>query len=155
MLVVFQNSKALDSRTPFEVFYDAKPNLRGLPEFGCKVWVHTPEGSKLDGRAVEGRWVGFDEDSSGHRIYSPGKRTVSHMAPLEGEKKIVERDPIPLPEKEGRPKRVRTESAAIRRLRTGEGVISDLRKLRTILWLLWLLLVQRLMKSSRHMKRLA
>ena len=37
-----------------------KPDLHGLPEFGTKVWVHTPEGSKLDGRSVIGRWVGFD-----------------------------------------------------------------------------------------------
>ena len=39
--------------------------------------MHTLGGSKLDGRAVEGQWVGFDPDSSGHCIYSPEKRTVS------------------------------------------------------------------------------
>ena len=71
------STKALDGKTPFEVFYSVKPNLAGLPEFGCKVWVHTMEGSKLDGRVVIGKWVGFDEDSSGHQIYSPDKRTVS------------------------------------------------------------------------------
>ena len=39
--------------------------------------MHTLGGSKLDGQAVEGQWVGFDLDSSGHRIYSPEKHTVS------------------------------------------------------------------------------
>ena len=67
------STKALDGSTPFEIFYGTKPNLAGLPEFRCKVWVHTTEGSKLDGRAVEGKWVGYDEDSSRHRIYSPEK----------------------------------------------------------------------------------
>jgi len=68
---------ALDERTPFEVFFGKKPNLEGLHEFSSKVWVHDATGSKLDGRSVVGRWVGFDETSSGHRIYWPGKRSVS------------------------------------------------------------------------------
>jgi len=51
------STRILDEKTPYEVFYGVKPNLRGLPEFGAKVWVHTPEGSKLDGRSVIGRWV--------------------------------------------------------------------------------------------------
>ena len=71
------STKVFEGKTPFEVYEGTKPNLSGLPEFGCKVWVHRPERSKLDGRAVEGRWVGYDENSSGHRIYSPEKRSVS------------------------------------------------------------------------------
>src|SRR6202522_2451734 len=70
-------TKALDGKTPFKVFYGLKPNLKGLPEFGAQVWVHNPNGTKLDGRSVVRRWVGFDEDSSGHRVYSPDSRTVS------------------------------------------------------------------------------
>jgi hypothetical protein len=43
-----------------------------------KVWVHDSGGGKLEGRLNEGRWVGFDEDSThAHRIYWPGKQTVS------------------------------------------------------------------------------
>ena len=158
------STKSLDGKTPFEAYHSAKPNLYGLPEFGCKVWVHTTSGSKLDGRAVEGKWVGYDEDSSGHRIYFPEKRTVliqrsvkfakddetvylPHTATLEGENKKVERletsgeksvemegdvekevDPLgggfELPV-EGRSKCVRTESATIKRLRAGEGLMSN------------------------------
>src|ERR1700678_1192528 len=71
------STRILNGKTPYEVFYCVKPNLRGLPEFGAKVWAHTPEGSKLDGRSVIGRWVGFDEESSGHRIYAPEARSIS------------------------------------------------------------------------------
>ena len=71
------STKALDGKTPFQVFHGTKPNLCGIPEFSSKVWVHTPENSKLEGRSVIGRWVGFDEESSSHHIYSPEKRTVS------------------------------------------------------------------------------
>src|SRR5271168_1793825 len=157
------STRILDGKTPYEVFYGVKPNLRGLPEFGTKVWVHTPEGSKLDGRSVIGCWVGFDEESSGHRIYAPETRTISiqrsvkfesgdadfyvpRIVQLEGEKEklTVEQpsksseqshndtgDPLGesferLPDVEGRLKCVRQESVAIWRLRTGEGVISDL-----------------------------
>ena len=69
--------KALDGKTPYEVFHSSKPNLKGLPEFGARVWVHNTDGSKLDGRAVVGHWVGFDEESSGHWIYFSETRTVS------------------------------------------------------------------------------
>ena len=43
------STKSLNGKTPFEAFHGLKPNLSGLPEFGCRVWVHTLGGSKLDG----------------------------------------------------------------------------------------------------------
>jgi hypothetical protein len=153
--------------TPYQAYRGKKPNLSGLREFGCKVWVHNPDGSKLDGRADIGRWVGFDEESNAHRIYWPSKRSVSversvkfnntdtdvylpNSVPLGGERVTVSlpkdtekpaeqptssAPPVtdhlgqnfehPAPN-EGRPRRIRTESAAIRRLRAGEGVASHL-----------------------------
>jgi hypothetical protein len=128
------------------------------------VWIHSPEGSKLDGRSVVGRWVGYDEESSGHRIYSADTRTVSiqrsvkfdsgdvkvylpQIRSIEGElekssieqssksshQEIVDVDPLGdnferLPNEEGRPKRIQQESAAIQRLHSGEGVMSNLPK---------------------------
>jgi hypothetical protein len=68
---------AVTSKTPIKVVTGKKPNLAKLPEWGCVVWVHTKSNSKLDGRTVEGRWVGFDEQSKGHRIFWPGKRSVA------------------------------------------------------------------------------
>jgi hypothetical protein len=41
------------------------------------VWVHDPDNSKLDGRSNIGRWVGFDEVSSGHRVYFEGKHRIA------------------------------------------------------------------------------
>ena len=68
---------AVASKTPFEAVTGKKPNLAKLPEWGCVAWVHTKKNSKLDGRATEGRWVGFDEQSKGHRIFWPDKRSVT------------------------------------------------------------------------------
>ena len=51
--------------------------MNQLREWGYKVWVHTTEGTKLDGRSKIGKWVGFDEMSNGHRIYWPDKCSIT------------------------------------------------------------------------------
>jgi hypothetical protein len=52
--------------------------MRPLPEWGRPIWVHLDSGSKLDGRAAEARWMGFDGDSThAHRIYWQDKNRVS------------------------------------------------------------------------------
>jgi transposase InsO family protein len=71
------STRALTSMTPFQAMFGAKPDLSNLPEWGVKVWVHDPTGSKLDGRSQVGRWVGFDEESHGHRIYWPDRHSVT------------------------------------------------------------------------------
>jgi hypothetical protein len=72
------STRVLGDTTPHERLHRAKPNLAGLPEWGQSVWVHDTSGSKLDARAKEGRWVGFDSESThAHRIYWPGKNSVS------------------------------------------------------------------------------
>ncbi|TFY61298.1 hypothetical protein EVG20_g7113 [Dentipellis fragilis] len=68
----------LGNVTAYEHVYREKPDLSGLLEWGQKVRVHDGTGSKLDGRAVEGRWVGFDKDSThAHRIYWQHKHSIT------------------------------------------------------------------------------
>src|SRR6266849_8487652 len=70
--------KVLGNTTPYEQLTGQKPNLAGVPEWGQRVWVHSDSGTKLDGRASEARWVGYDEDSThAHRIYWPDTHKVS------------------------------------------------------------------------------
>ena len=40
-------------------------------------WVHDNSGTKLDGHAKEGCWVGFNEQSKQSRVYWPEKHTVT------------------------------------------------------------------------------
>jgi hypothetical protein len=70
-------TRALDKTTPYEIMTGKKPNLSNLHPWGCQVRVHDDSGSKLDGRSKIGRWVGFDEESNGHRVYWAKKRTVT------------------------------------------------------------------------------
>ena len=72
------STRALGNVTPFERLYGNKPDLGGVPEWGQRVWVHNDKGSKLDARALEARWVGFDRESThAHRVYWPDKHRVS------------------------------------------------------------------------------
>ena len=72
------STRALGNTTPFERLHGQKPNLANVPEWGQRVWVHNDSGSKLDARAIEGHWIGYDNDSThAHRIYWAGKNSVS------------------------------------------------------------------------------
>jgi hypothetical protein len=62
-------NKSLPESTPYEIVTGKKPDLSTIHPWGTRVFVHDTSGSKLDGRAKEGRWIGFDEESKGHRIY--------------------------------------------------------------------------------------
>jgi hypothetical protein len=66
-----------DFKTPHEMATGEKPNLVGMHQWGCKVWVRKLDAGKLDARAEEGCFVGIDSESKGYRIYWPGKNRVS------------------------------------------------------------------------------
>ena len=70
-------TRALDGRTPFEALYGHPPDLSRLRAWGCHVWVHDPDRSKLDVRAREARWLGFDIDARAHRVFWPGPGNVT------------------------------------------------------------------------------
>src|SRR5487761_336488 len=71
-------TRVLGTTTPHEQLTGHKPNLAGVPEWGQLVWVHNDRASKLEPRATQARWVGYDGASThAHRIYWPEKRSVS------------------------------------------------------------------------------
>jgi hypothetical protein len=68
---------ALEGKTPYEARHNKKPHLAGIQEFGAAAYVKNLKAGKLDARAKVGRFVGYDSESKGFRIYWPGKRTVT------------------------------------------------------------------------------
>ena len=70
-------TKAVEGMTPFEAAFGKKPNLKGVREWGEKVYVRVEKGTKLGGRVREGRWLGVDEESKGARVYWPDTKAVS------------------------------------------------------------------------------
>ena len=90
-------TRALDGQTPYQALLGRAPDLAGLQVWGTRVWVHAADGNKLDARAREGRWLGFDAESHAHRIYLPSSRTVAvernvyfgGVSELEGEGLVI------------------------------------------------------------------
>lgn len=65
-------------RTPFENWYGTKPNLDFFKRFGSKCYVHIPDEKrkKLDSKATEAIFVGYDAISKAYRCYVPSNRKV-------------------------------------------------------------------------------
>ena len=92
-----------DGTTPFQMLYKTKPDFSRIFDWGAPIWVHDANSNKLDARGVLGRWVGLDSDGGYHRVYWPGKHSITversvrpaiedvlvpvvKVLPLEGEK---------------------------------------------------------------------
>ncbi|PIL37456.1 transcription factor [Ganoderma sinense ZZ0214-1] len=71
------STKALSGRTPYEALTGSPPDMSGIPVWGSQVWVHDDSSGKVGVRAIAARWVGFDTQSKGHRVYWPERRTVT------------------------------------------------------------------------------
>jgi len=68
---------ALDGKTPYEARYHSKLDLSKLVPFGTKAWVKIINAGKLEPRAKMGYFVGFDNESTGYRIFLPDKHVVA------------------------------------------------------------------------------
>ena len=71
------STRALNGKTPYEMLFGVKLNLRGLPEWGARILVMTQAASKLDARSEEARWVGYSGTSQGHHVYRPSTHRIS------------------------------------------------------------------------------
>jgi transposase InsO family protein len=67
----------LSGVTPYELVMGDSLVLRDIPEWGSITWVHDTSSGKLSVCTNEGRWVGYDLNSDGHRVYWKDRRTVT------------------------------------------------------------------------------
>jgi hypothetical protein len=63
--------------TPYEAAFGKKLSLKGIREWGERMWVRIEGGNKLGRRVREGRWLGVDEQSKGIHVYWPDMKTVA------------------------------------------------------------------------------
>ena len=75
-LLNWTTTKAVEGMTPYEAAFGKKLNLKGVREWGEKVWVRVEKGDKLSGRVHKGHWLGIDEESKGVRVWWPDTKTV-------------------------------------------------------------------------------
>ena len=65
--------------TPYEVLTSKKPNLSNMNKFGTKCFAYVQEKSKLDDRAEEGIFLGYDSVSPAYFVYFPKKSKISKV----------------------------------------------------------------------------
>ncbi|GBN01358.1 Copia protein [Araneus ventricosus] len=60
-----------NKKTPYELWTNRKPDLSHIRILGCKAYayVRKQKRGKLDDKAVEGVYLGYDNRSKGYRIY--------------------------------------------------------------------------------------
>ena len=63
-------------KTPVEMLTKVVPNINKLEIFGCNCFAYVQNKKKLDDRAKEGIFVGFDTASPSYLVYFPNERTV-------------------------------------------------------------------------------
>ena len=68
---------ALDGKTPYEMRHGKKPYLAGIQEFRTAAYMKDLDVGKLDPKARIGRFVGYDSESKGYRIYWPKQKSIS------------------------------------------------------------------------------
>ncbi|KAG6590544.1 putative integrase [Phytophthora cinnamomi] len=58
-------------KTPFEIVYKSKPNVKHMRIFGCKAYDLTPKEKRLkwDPKAREGIFMGYEERSKAYQVY--------------------------------------------------------------------------------------
>ena len=64
-------------KTPFELRFDKKPTLAYTHPFGCTAYITKIPTSKLEERVIEGKWIGLDPESNGHRIYWSTRNSIT------------------------------------------------------------------------------
>jgi hypothetical protein len=70
-------ARALKGKTPYEMANKKKPYLGGIQEFGAVAFVKDQAAGKLDSQRKKGRFVGYESEPKGYRIYWPDKRSVT------------------------------------------------------------------------------
>lgn len=71
-------SKGLKGKTPYEMWTGKPPSVSYFKEFGCKVMCLEKHGgrSKFSTRCVEGRLLGYSDESKAYRVWIPLERKV-------------------------------------------------------------------------------
>jgi len=88
----------LNGMTPYEAFYGVKPDIGNIHLWGSRVWVRDLTTGKLDPRGREGRFIGYDAESKGCRIYWPNSRSIGVERDLIFEDRLVNSELIFLPD---------------------------------------------------------
>ena len=81
-----------NDKTPYEQIFGHKPNLAHLAIFGCPAFAHVPNQlrTKLEAKAVQGIFVGYEGTSRNYRIYDPKEKCIINERNVSFNEKLPE-----------------------------------------------------------------
>ena len=67
-----------EDKTLFKAFYNQKPSLLSLHEFGCHAWVQVPKKhhAKFDHASIQCQYLGFVKGKKAFVLYDPAQHCV-------------------------------------------------------------------------------
>ena len=86
------------AKTPWELFYNSKPDISHMRVFGSKAYVHIPKHFRrmLDVLSKPGIFIGYEANSKAYRVLlDDGKITVSRDVIFDEAQKQITADPAP------------------------------------------------------------
>ena len=71
-------TSSLGSKSPFEMWYEKKPNLKNMRVFGCvaHALLDDSQRKKLDPKTTRMLFMGYSKNPKGYRLYDPEKNKV-------------------------------------------------------------------------------
>ena len=87
-------SKAVSGGVPFELFYKEEPRLQDVKVFGCPAFVHIDAARrlKMQDKAAEGVFVGYDDESPCYLVWFPKQRRLLRSRDVVVQRVLARRD---------------------------------------------------------------
>ncbi|GBP46785.1 Retrovirus-related Pol polyprotein from transposon TNT 1-94 [Eumeta japonica] len=91
-------TRALNYKTPEEVWSGRKPDLSHMRIFGCEAMMHIPKEKlkKWDSKSCKMIFVGYCEDSKGYRLLDPKTKTVTKSRDVVFLENSIKTDTVPV-----------------------------------------------------------
>ena len=70
-------------KTPIEALTGKTPDLSRMHVFGSTCFAYMHDATKLEARAVEGKFVGYDKHSPAYLVYIPGTGKIKRVRCVE------------------------------------------------------------------------
>ncbi|KAF1324633.1 Integrase catalytic core protein, partial [Globisporangium splendens] len=88
-------TKGANGITPWEKFYNKRPDLHHIRTFGAIAYAHVPRSersNKLDDNCIVGYLLGYEEGAAGCKIYCPKNRTRKVVSDIRVNENILFKD---------------------------------------------------------------
>ena len=73
-------TKSVQNQTPYEAWYERKPNVIHLKIFGSIANAHVSSEirEKFDEKSVKCIFIGYSAETKGYRLYNPNTKKINH-----------------------------------------------------------------------------